>query len=267
MYVSTLRRQKRKYLGGLASQLDALHGAQPREFWKLFANRSPQGPAVVSPLEWAAYFEGLLNAAAAGHQLPDGSEVCRYFYLSSKAEQSGVPEEALEAPLSCEEVSEALKTLKNGKAAGVDGMPVEVYKCVLQKLLPFFTRVFNTLFELGVFPPEWAVSVITAIFKSGDPRVLSNYRGVSVITVLSKWYARVLDLRVSPWAESSGRRVRTQAGFRKGYSTYDKLLILQSVLNKYAHRKQEVFHRVYVGFIDFRKAYDPVIWERLWLRL
>ena len=39
------------------------------------------------------------------------------------------------------------------------------------------------------------------------------------------------------------------------------------MLNKYAYRKQGVFHRVYVGFIDFKKAYDLVIWERLWLRL
>ena len=89
-----------------------------------------------------------------------------------------------------------------------------------------------------------------------------------MITALSKWYARVLDLRgVSKWTEFSGCRVCTQAGFRKGYATYDQLLILQSVLNKYAYRKRGVFHRVYVGFIDFRKAYDLVIWERLWLRL
>ena len=267
-YVSFLRKQKRMYRATFAARLNRLHDSKrPGEFWKLFASRPSQGPRFGTPEDWAEYFEGLLNVAETDGPLPDAAELTQYLFLTRRSQPLSVPPSVLESEVSCDEVRKALNKLRNGRAVGQDGIPVEVYKCLSAKLVPFFTKVFNTLIELRFFPAEWSISIITPIFKSGDPRVRSNYRGVSVITALSKWFARVMDIRLSDFAESNGLRAATQAGFRHGYTTFDQLLILQSVFNKFVKREKGVCHRVYCCFIDFKKAYDLVIWERLWERL
>ena len=266
-YSKYIRKQKRAYRTSFAKLMNELYSPSPGDFWKLFYSRPPQTPGSHSPEQWAAYFERLLNYAETDGPLPDGAGLRKYFFLTQGRWPPDAATTKVQAAFSLKEVYEALKTLKRGKSVGVDGIPVEVYKCLSDKLIPFFATVFNTLFELGFFPKEWAISIVSAIFKSGDPEDQANYRGVSVIVALSKWYARLMDLRLSDFAESCGLRARTQAGFRKGYCTFDQLLILQSVFNKYVHKKAGQCSRVYCCFIDFRKAYDMVIWDRLWVRL
>ena len=52
----------------------------------------------------------------------------------------------------------------------------------------------------------------------------------------------------------------TQAGFRKTYSTTDHLFTLLALI-----QKQLLCHKkLYVAFIDFRKAFDSVIRTKVW---
>ena len=51
-----------------------------------------------------------------------------------------------------------------------------------------------------------------------------------------------------------------QAGFRKNYSTTDHLLIIVAII-----QKQLSYHRkLFVAFVDFRKAFDSVVRKILW---
>ena len=49
--------------------------------------------------------------------------------------------------------------------------------------------------------------------------------------------------------------VEAQAGFRKGYSTIDHIYTLSAIIEKYFSRKGG---KLYVAFIDLRKAFDSV---------
>ena len=51
------------------------------------------------------------------------------------------------------------------------------------------------------FPKQLSVGLITAVYKSGDKGDMSNYRGVTVGSVIAKLFAMILDHRIAVWAE------------------------------------------------------------------
>ena len=92
--------------------------------------------------------------------------------------------------------------------------------------------------------------VIHPIFKAGDKDDPGNYRGITVVVILSKLYAMVLEARATAWAEQSKSRAKGQAGFRKDFRTTDQLFIIRTLLQQAAHEKR----RLYCCFVDFKKG-------------
>ena len=54
------------------------------------------------------------------------------------------------------------------------------------------------------FPKQLSVGLITAVYKSGDKGDMSNYRGITVGSVIAKLFAMkfILDHRIAGWAAS-----------------------------------------------------------------
>ena len=71
----------------------------------------------------------------------------------------------------------------------------------------------------------------------------------------SKCYTTVLRNRLTKWMDDHEKIVEAQAGFRKGYSTIDHIYTLSPIIEKYLSRK---VGKLYVAFIDLRKAFDSV---------
>ena len=65
-------------------------------------------------------------------------------------------------------------------------------KGTASSISPVITRIFNQSLSLGRPPLEWKVSNITPIFKSGDPSLVSNYRPISLLSILSKCLERFI---------------------------------------------------------------------------
>ena len=106
----------------------------------------------------------------------------------------------------------------------------------------------------------WTKSTIIPIHKKGSFQKPDNYRGISLTSIFSKIFTGVLNARLQAWAKTHGVISDDQAGFRKGYSTIDKIFILHSVIQKYLHKNK----KVYVAFIDYKKAFDSIDREALW---
>ena len=51
---------------------------------------------------------------------------------------------------------------------------------------------FNQILQKGV-PPSWCIGLIHLIFKAGDKDDPGNYRGITMVVILSKLYAMVLE--------------------------------------------------------------------------
>jgi len=81
------------------------------------------------------------------------------------------------------------------------------------------------------------------------------------LSVLGKTYTSILNERLSNWVEQQAVLVEEQAGFRKGRSTIDQLLILIELIRNRRPKK------TYCAFLDIQKAYDRVWRQGLWFIL
>ncbi len=120
----------------------------------------------------------------------------------------------LNAVIMHEDVTAALKRLTRRKAAGVDGISAEFILDASDIFLDPLVQTFNQVLDKGV-PAAWCTGLIHPIFKAGDPDDPSNYGGITVVVILAKLYAMVLEARASAWAEHWKCRAKGQAGFRK----------------------------------------------------
>jgi hypothetical protein len=118
------------------------------------------------------------------------------------------------------------------------------------------------MFVVGQVPDDWTKAVKVPVPNKGIGDRFEQYRGITLISVVSKVYALVLEKRLRRWCEKKGVLVDEQMGFRQDRGTRDALFILDEVVRM--RRKKE---RVYLGFLDISKAYPSVWWEGLWWKL
>ncbi|TPX36871.1 hypothetical protein SeLEV6574_g07973 [Synchytrium endobioticum] len=75
----------------------------------------------------------------------------------------------LEEPINETDINHALKQLKNGKAAGPDGITTEFYKKFPDIVKTFLLSIFNRILRLqGKWEKENMTSIIVLIEKRGD---------------------------------------------------------------------------------------------------
>ena len=132
--------------------------------------------------------------------------------------------EELNYSITIEETINAIKGLKYGKSAGPDLLINEFCGALTDKL----TLLFNIVLNSGYFPNKWTEGVIVPIHKKGSKNLVDNYRGVTLLSTLGKLFTRLLNNRLSFWADTYGILIEEQYGFRSGRSTVDSIFVLNS---------------------------------------
>ena len=117
-------------------------------------------------------------------------------------------------------------------------------------------ELFNKILDSAHYPEIWNHDLIYSIYKNGDTKDLSNYRGITLTSCLGK-FSTVLYKRIEHELESHDLLAKEQGGFRKKYRTTDQIYILRTVVNKIL----KTGNFLYTCFVDFRKAYDSV-WRK-----
>jgi len=171
--------------------------------------------------------------------------------------------EILDEKISRQEVTQAMKRLKNMKASGQDDIPNELLKNGGECMGKALTSIFQACQEAGWTPPEWNVEVVKLLHKGGPREVLDNYRGISLTSNVGKVLAGILVARLNKEIENRGLLPEGQAGFRVGRSVEDNIFILNSIIEAAKWRRSPLI----LAFIDVRKAYDTVNRAILWKKL
>ena len=104
------------------------------------------------------------------------------------------------ADITDKEILKAVKSLKLGKSAGLDGVVPEMFVYGIEYILPMITRFLNRLFKAGEFPDSWGKSIIVPLHKKGSLDSPDNYRGIALQSIFSKLYTSVLNRRVTFYA-------------------------------------------------------------------
>ena len=153
------------------------------------------------------------------------------------------------------EMARAIAGLKDGKAPRGDGIPAEVWKHGGDNLFSRLHQLITNAWELGSVPQAWRDAIIITIYKKGDRTDCGIYRGIYLLSIASKIFARILLNRLSTHITPE-----TQCGFRGNRSTIDMIFCLRQLHEKCIEQDRPL----YMVFVDFSKAFDTVGRTGLW---
>ena len=152
------------------------------------------------------------------------------------------------APTSPKEVERICLDLVPSKGLGHDNFSPSIIRSVAAEVSVPLLRLINICLEVGHFPDFLKVARITPVLKAGDPTQFGNYRPISVLSVFSKVFERVIQVRFVSFFEKQGHILGSQYGFRRGHSTNMAIMDMVENIRK-AWEKGEQCPGI---FIDFR---------------
>ena len=95
-----------------------------------------------------------------------------------------------------EEVWCAMNRMKIGKASGLSGVALEMFKAGGDKCLKSLANIFNGILFKNKLLEEWMLSSLVPIFKGkGYPLNPNSYRGINLLEHAFKLYEKILDGR------------------------------------------------------------------------
>jgi hypothetical protein len=174
----------------------------------------------------------------------------------------GVPE--LDREITWDEVHSGINLLKAGKAAGLDGVLAEMLQNAGLGCAMALAQLFNYVWSSGVWPPEWQKAFMVPLYKkAGSQLEPTNYRNLSIMSIVAKLFEKILDTRIREWAERVHALSDLQGGFRVDRATIDQIFILNEIVSERRERGLPTF----MAFIDVKKAYDRTWRPGLWYKL
>ncbi|MCG7867658.1 MAG: reverse transcriptase family protein, partial [Candidatus Thiodiazotropha taylori] len=160
-------------------------------------------------------------------------------------------------------IIKSINQLKTNKSGGPDKIINEFLIHGRNVLVPTLCNLFNKIYEYGYFPEAWSEGYIIPLHKKGSINEVENYRGITLLSTLGKLFTRVINNRLTEWAENYAILIEAQAGFRQGMGTVDNLFVLHGLVSHMLNQGA----KLYCAFIDFTKAFDYIVRENLWYKL
>ena len=109
------------------------------------------------------------------------------------------PVESIQIPHSLVKVRAAIKKLKNGHAAGLDGITPELLKYAIDLISSGLQALFVKVWQTGRVPADWRDGVIIPLLKGkGSKTDCGSYQPISLLSVPGKVLAHVLLHRLNP---------------------------------------------------------------------
>ena len=136
--------------------------------------------------------------------------------------------------------------------------PLDMFLFFLRELLMLWTLrlsvVFRLLVRLGSCPACWRQANVPPIPKGLPSSSVANYQPISITSVLSKVFGRLVSIRLGRFMERSCVLPTIQFAYRKGLGTCDALLCMSHTLQSALKSGQEAW----IVQIDFSAAFDRV---------
>ena len=107
---------------------------------------------------------------------------------------------------------------------------------------------------MASFPACWRQANVTHIPKGPPSSSVANYRPISITSVLSKVFERLVSVRLGRFMERSGVLPTTQFACWKGLGTCDALLCVSHTLQS----ELESWQEARIIQIDFSASFDRV---------
>ena len=140
------------------------------------------------------------------------------------------------------------------KSSGPSDVPINVLRISAPIIVPHLVKIFNLSFLTGIFPDFMKLAKIIPIFKAGSKSLVTNYRPISLLSVFSKIFEKIVHEQLYNFIIANSVLFESQFGFQKGKSTAHSLIeIVENIRN--------CMDNSMYGcgiFIDLKKAFDTV---------
>ena len=154
-----------------------------------------------------------------------------------------------------QEMVEALmEKLNVKKATGQDGVHPMLLRECRRELSGPLTKLFRMCLDTGKVPDSWKRAEVTPIFKGGKKFDPTNYRPVSLTSLISKLMETVIRAAIIEHLETNNLFSDAQHGFRKGRSCLTNLLETLEDWTKAIDEGKQVD----CIYLDLKKAFDRV---------
>ena len=115
-------------------------------------------------------------------------------------------------------------------------------------------HIFNLSLETGLFPDKLKIAKIIPIYKKDDPTLPCNYRPISLLSIFSKIFEKIMSKRLLNFWNRNNILYEFQFGFRANHSTTYALIEIMD--NIYGWLEEGYY--VAGIYFDLSKAFDTV---------
>ena len=163
--------------------------------------------------------------------------------------------DALEVPITKNELDIALRKMKNNKSSGLDGYSPEFKKKFWPQLGDIFLESINSNFNKGSLSQSQKEGIITCLPKSGKERDrLKNWRPISLLNSTYKLISLCITNRLRPLLQNIISP--EQKGFIEGRSIADCTRIMCDIIHECEQQNKDGL----ILLVDFEKAFDSLSW-------
>ena len=175
----------------------------------------------------------------------------------SRGDRLSWNEEISGPPILKSEIEYAVKGMKSGKAAGEDGVVIEMVDAAGEFIVEKITRIANRIYDEGYIPEAMRESVFVTIPKKPGAIDCEKHRTISVMSQIGKVVLRVIRTRLKRKIEEN--LTQDQYGFRSGKGTTNAIFALNMIIERAVEKQKDL----YLCFVDFEKAFDTVKHEEM----
>ena len=147
-----------------------------------------------------------------------------------------------------------ISSLKSNTAFGPDGISSVMLKDCAGPICSYLSTLFNCPLYLGRVPQDWKTSNITTIFKSNELSLISNYRPISLLSIVSKILEHCNPQFLISLVLQHEFLSTRHFGFRPGSSTQEAILYVIKDRHDILERKGSVV----CVFFDLPKGFDTL---------
>jgi ferritin-like metal-binding protein YciE len=168
--------------------------------------------------------------------------------------QNNMPGSVYIWPTDPSEISKIISELQTSKAGGDDQLSAKLIKANSKLFSELFTHLINKSIETSKYPEKLKLGKVIPVHKRGSKQDPSNYRPISLLSMINKIVEKVLYKRLYQYFENQQVLHKYQFGFRKNYSTISALIEIVEQL-----RYQKENKNITIGiYLDLTKAFDLV---------
>ena len=165
--------------------------------------------------------------------------------------------------ISVDEIKKKIGKMKPNKSPGPDGCHPRILRELVNEVAYPLSIIFNKSLNTSIVPSVWKSANVTPIFKKGSKIKASNYRPISLTSILCKLLESFVRDQLMEYMKDNNLFSNDQHGFLPKRSCVTQLLLIIDHWTKLIDEG----HLIDSIYLDFSKAFDSVPHNRLLLKL